>query len=61
MIVNAKLSIGYPGAMQEEELEIDDSALEGLTPEQCEDVINEQVEQWANEHIEYWYEGGEEE
>lgn len=56
MIVNAKLSIGYPTAMVEDQLEIDDKLLEGLTKEEREHKIYEEVAVWANEYIEYGYE-----
>lgn len=56
MKIQAKLSIGYPGAMQEDEIEIDDEELEGLTQEEREKVIEGFVEEWANQHIEYWWE-----
>lgn len=56
MIVRAKLSIGYPGAIQEDDVEIDDDILEGLTPDERADVIDQHVEQWANDYIEWWYE-----
>ena len=59
MIIKAKLSIlsiGYPGAMQEDEIEVPDEELEDLSEEEKEKIIEETLEEWANQHIEYWYE-----
>lgn len=56
MIIQAKLSIGYPGAIREEELEIDDEALEGLSEKEQENVKEDTVREWAEQIIEYWYE-----
>lgn len=58
MKVHAKLSIGYPSAMREENLEIEDSALEGLTEDEKDEYINKEVRIWANDFIETWYEKG---
>lgn len=55
MIIRAKLSIGFPGAMQEDDIEIEDEELEGMTETQKEQYLDEQVGLWANQLIEYWY------
>ncbi|AUS03950.1 hypothetical protein Norbert_57 [Paenibacillus phage Norbert] len=47
MKIKYRLSIGYPGAVREDEVEIDDEELEGLTPEEAEDRICDIV----NEHV----------
>lgn len=56
MIIQAKLSIGYPGVIREDELEIDDEALEGLSEKEQENVKEDTVREWAEQIIEYWYE-----
>ncbi|MEV3587131.1 hypothetical protein ABNE08_20275 [Paenibacillus larvae] len=51
MKIRYTLSIGYPGACQEDEIEIDDKELEGLTPEEAEGRICEIVEEYALGYI----------
>ncbi len=46
--VKVNLSIGYPGAGHDDELEFD----EGMTDEQ----IDREVAEWANNYIEYYWE-----
>lgn len=57
--MKAKLNIstGFAGADYEDEIEIDDSELEGMSGEEKEEYINkEYVEAFLYEHIEAWYE-----
>ncbi|AXF39679.1 hypothetical protein HWB71_gp55 [Paenibacillus phage Kawika] len=51
MKIKYTLSIGYPGACQEDEIEIDDQELEGLTPEEAEERIYEIVDEYALGYI----------
>ena len=53
MKVKAYLSIGFANADQEDEVEIDDEELEGLSPEERERIIGEHVKQWADNYIEW--------
>lgn len=55
MIIKMGLSIGFVKAIQEDEIEIDDSELEGMTEEEKKDYINETVEEWANGYIDIWW------
>lgn len=43
MKIKYKLSIGYPGAVREDVIEIDDEDLEGLTSEKIERIIDDIV------------------
>lgn len=56
MNINVKLSIGYPGAMVEDTLEVDDDILEGMTDQVKDDYFNQLTEEWAEQYVEYWYE-----
>lgn len=51
MKIKYRLSIGYPGAVREDEVEIDDEELEGLTPEEAEGRICEIVEEYVQDFI----------
>ncbi|ARF70727.1 hypothetical protein B7C51_24965 (plasmid) [Paenibacillus larvae subsp. pulvifaciens] len=51
MKVKYKLSIGYPAACREDEIEIDDKELEGLTPEETEERIYDIVNESAQDFI----------
>ena len=55
MKIKVELTIGYYGANHEDILEIDDSELIGLTPEQREDYLMNETRDWANNYIDYWY------
>lgn len=57
MKIKLNISTGYAGADYEDEVEIDDSELEGMSEEEKEDYINKEfVEPFLYGHIEAWYE-----
>lgn len=57
MKVKLNISTGFTGADYEDEIEIDDSELEGMSEEEKEDYINkEYVEPFLCDRIEAWYE-----
>ena len=56
MIIKVHLSIGYPTADCEDEIEIPDEELKGLSPEAKENLCIEYLQDWANNYIETWYE-----
>lgn len=57
MKVKLNISTGFVGADYEDEVEIDDSELEGMSEEEKEDYINkEYVEPFLYDRIEAWYE-----
>lgn len=57
MKIKLNISTGYAGAEYEDEIEIDDSELEGMSEEEKEDYINkEYVEPFLYARIEAWYE-----
>lgn len=57
MKIRLRMSTGFAGADYEDEVEIDDSELEGMSEEEKEEYINkEYVETFLYEHIEAWYE-----
>lgn len=57
MKAKLKISTGFAGADYEDEVEIDDSELEGMSEEEKENYINEEyVERFLHEHIDAWYE-----
>lgn len=56
MIINAKLSIGFPSACRTGEIDIPDEDLAGLSPEAQENMIQEWLKDWAFEYIEWSYE-----
>lgn len=57
MKVKLNISTGYVGADYEDEVEIDDSKLEGMSEEEKEDYINKEYVEWfLYEHIDAWYE-----
>jgi hypothetical protein len=51
MKINVSLGIGFAGAIREDEIEIDDSEIEGMNKEEKEDFIEECVQDWANNYI----------
>lgn len=53
MKIQVYLTIGYSSADHEDELEIPDEDLEGLTPEQKNNLIDEEVREWASNYIEW--------
>lgn len=50
------LTIGYPTAMEVDTIEIDDSELVDLSPEDRKKYIQEALEEWAGNYVEMWYE-----
>lgn len=53
--LNVNLSIGYPGAVRTDVVEIDQNEWDSCnTDEEREDLKNEYMEEWANERIEVW-------
>ena len=56
MKIKLHLTIGYPTADQEGEIEIPDEELEGLSDEEEEELINPYLQEWADNYIETWYE-----
>ena len=55
MKIKVHLSIGYPTADHDDELEIPDEELEGLSDTAENAYIEEYVQQWADNHIETWW------
>ena len=53
--LEVRLSIGFPGASLEEELEIDDDEVEGMDPEKREAYLEAEVKEWAFNFIEWGY------
>lgn len=57
MKIKRNISTGYAGADYEDEVEVDDSELEGMSEEEKEEYINkEYVEPFLFEHVDSWYE-----
>lgn len=57
MKIKMTCGIGFVNAEHHDEVEIDDSELEGKTQEEVEEYIYEEyVMPFANEHLEAWYE-----
>lgn len=57
MKIKMGCGIGYCNANHYDEIEIDDSELDGKTEEEIEDYIyQEYVMPFANEYLEAWYE-----
>ncbi|MEV2907582.1 hypothetical protein ABNF65_02785 [Paenibacillus larvae] len=51
MKIKYRLSIGYPGAVREDEIEIDDKELEGLNEEEAADRIYDIANEHAQDYI----------
>ncbi|MEV2294890.1 hypothetical protein ABNB59_16275 [Paenibacillus larvae] len=51
MKIKYKLSIGYPGAVREDIILVEDEELEGLTPEEAADRIYDIVSEHAQDYI----------
>lgn len=57
MKVKLKISPTFCGSDYEDEVEIDDSELEGMSEEEKEEYINEEyVEPFLHERVDAWYE-----
>lgn len=57
MKIKMGCGIGYVGAEHHDEIEIDDSELEGKTEDEKDEYIyKEYVMPFANEYLEVWYE-----
>ena len=57
MKVRLRVNTGFAGAEHKDEVEIDDSELEGMSEKEKEDYINkEYVEPFLYERVEAWYE-----
>jgi len=52
MKIKVHLSIGYPTAYQEDEIEIHDEELEGLSQKEREELLNSYLQEWADNYIE---------
>lgn len=52
MDIKVSLSIGYPGAVREDIITIEDEALKGLAKKMRNAVIDGAVEEWAWNYIE---------
>lgn len=52
MKIKVKLSIGYPGAIWEDTIDVDDEEIEGLSSDEVEEVIDEAATSWAANYIE---------
>jgi hypothetical protein len=57
MKIRAHLGIGFPGAMQEDELEIADEELEGLSEADRDKYIMDYITEWAWDQIDLYYDG----
>ena len=52
-----RINTGFANAQYEEEVEIDDSELKGMSEEEKEEYIDkEYVEPYLYDHVEAWYE-----
>ncbi|ARF67241.1 hypothetical protein B7C51_04530 [Paenibacillus larvae subsp. pulvifaciens] len=51
MKIRYRLSIGYPGAVREDEIEFDDEELEGLSEEEAAERIYDIVNEHAQDYI----------
>ncbi|MHA7967727.1 DUF7167 family protein [Paenibacillus sp. CAU 1782] len=60
MIIRWKLSIGYPSACREGEVEIDDKDLEGLDEEKRQEAIFEAIWEDAMQYVDVYTTGEEE-
>ena len=57
MKIKLKINTGYANAGYEDEVEIDNSEIDGMLEEEIEEYINtEYVEPFLHENIEAWYE-----
>lgn len=57
MKIKLNISTGFAGADYEDEVEVDDSEIEGMSEEEKRDYINkEYVEPFLYDRIEAWYE-----
>jgi len=54
MKIRAKLTIGFPGADQEEEIDTVEDW--GMEPDASDEEINKACADWASNYIEVWFE-----
>src|SRR4051812_41596087 len=52
MLLKVRLSIGYPTADHEDEIEVDDAHLADLSPEEREAFFDAEVREWAMQYVE---------
>ena len=56
MKVKFNLSIGFPMATKELEVDFPDEELEGISKKEIDNIINEELNDWAMENMEMYYE-----
>lgn len=57
MKIRIGCGIGYVGAVHEDEIEIDEAELSGMSPDEIDEYIQkEYVIPFVNERLEMWYE-----
>lgn len=57
MIIMVHCGIGFSGAEHEDEIEIPDEEIAGMSEDDKKDyIMSEYVAPWANQYLESWYE-----